>query len=73
MVAASLTAQVAALARHGFVVERAFSNASGAAVPLDRDDTEAVWLHYLARKAAPTPQPMDIKMSLCDAEVWTPS
>ncbi len=72
MVAASLTAQVTALARHGFTVERAFSNTTGAAVPLDHDDTEAVWLHYLARRAAPPSRPMDIKMSLCDAGEWNP-
>ncbi len=71
MVASSLTAQVAALDRHGFTVERAFANTTGAGVPLDRDDAEAVWLHYLARKAAPPREPMDIKMSLCDAEEWT--
>ncbi len=48
---ASLTAQVAALIRHGFVVEQVFSNLDGASLPLDRNDSDAIWLHYLARRA----------------------
>lgn len=46
----SLTAQLAGLSQHGFTVEAAFSNVTGASLPLDRDDAEAVWLHYLARR-----------------------
>ncbi len=48
---ASLTAQAAALARHGFVVEQVFSNLDAASLPLDRNDSDAIWLHYLARRA----------------------
>lgn len=52
LVFTSITAQVAALARHGLVVEQVFSDKTGAALPLDRDDTESVWLHYLASRQA---------------------
>ena len=53
LVFVSLTAQVAALPAHGLRVEQAFSNKTGAALPLDRDDPDAVWLHYLARRQGP--------------------
>ncbi len=47
---ASLPAQVAALVRHGFVVEQVFSNIDGASLSLVRNDSDAIWLHYLARR-----------------------
>ena len=50
LVFTSLTAQVAALARHGFAVEQVFDSATGGALPPDHDDTRSVWLHYLARR-----------------------
>ena len=53
LVFTSLTAQAAALARHGFVVEQVFDSKAGVPLPLDCDDTESEWLHYLARRQAP--------------------
>lgn len=50
LVFTALTAQVAALARHGFAVEQVFDSETGASLPLDRDNTQSVWLHYLARR-----------------------